>query len=63
MTCTPPYDTRTAIRTVEYGVGHAKCGRGGVCVHPKGDKQCPAIPGMWGPCPQCPMATLDAEDD
>eukprot|EP00966_Prymnesium_polylepis_P204213 4730689-Prymnesium_polylepis.1 len=20
MTCTPPYDTRTAIRTVEYGV-------------------------------------------
>eukprot|EP00966_Prymnesium_polylepis_P128073 2961869-Prymnesium_polylepis.2 len=24
MTCTPPYDTRAAIRTVEYGVGNAE---------------------------------------
>ena len=37
MMCTPPYDTRTAIRTVEYGVRHAECGRGGVCLAPKGD--------------------------
>eukprot|EP00966_Prymnesium_polylepis_P007191 165806-Prymnesium_polylepis.1 len=70
MTCTSPHDTRTAIRTVKYGVGNAECGRGGVCVcygptcvPNKVTKQCPAIPEVWGHCPQCPMATLDAEDD
>eukprot|EP00966_Prymnesium_polylepis_P184245 4270266-Prymnesium_polylepis.1 len=37
MVCTPPHNTRTAIGTVEYGVRHAECGRGGVYVAPKGD--------------------------
>ena len=27
------------------------------------DKQCPAIPGVWRHCPQCPIAPLAAEDD
>ena len=30
MMCTPPFDTRTAIGTVEYGVWSAECGRGGM---------------------------------
>ena len=34
---------------------------------PKVTKQCLAIPGVWGQCPQCLMphglAALDAEDD
>jgi hypothetical protein len=35
---TTPYDTRAAIRTVEYGVGNAECGCGGVCVPSQGDQ-------------------------
>ena len=36
-----------------------------VCVWaPQGvTKQCPAIPGVWGHCPQCPIVTLAAEGD
>eukprot|EP00966_Prymnesium_polylepis_P317199 7328224-Prymnesium_polylepis.1 len=34
-----------------------------MCVPSKVTKQCPAIPEVWGHCPQCPVATLDAEDD
>eukprot|EP00966_Prymnesium_polylepis_P063302 1468926-Prymnesium_polylepis.1 len=54
MVFTPPYDTRTAIRTVKYGVGSAECGRGGVCVpsqggqsvscHPLGVEALPPMP-------------------
>eukprot|EP00966_Prymnesium_polylepis_P180900 4190101-Prymnesium_polylepis.1 len=62
MVCTPPYDTRTAIRTVEYVVGNAECGLGGVRVPSQGDQAVLALPGVWGHCPRCPMATLDAED-
>eukprot|EP00966_Prymnesium_polylepis_P286411 6616277-Prymnesium_polylepis.1 len=51
MVCTPPYATRTAIRTVEYGLTVSVTPNVVVVVcvwPPKVDKQCPAIPGVWG---------------
>eukprot|EP00966_Prymnesium_polylepis_P007735 177361-Prymnesium_polylepis.1 len=54
MVCTPPYDTRTAIRTVEYGVGNAECGRGGVCVPFQGDQAVSCHPWDVGPLPRMP---------
>ena len=43
-----PYDTRTAIRTVEYGVGSAECGCGGVCVaHPSSQAVAYTPQGSW----------------
>ena len=34
-----------------------------VCACPlKVTTECPAIPGVWGYCPQCPIVALAAED-
>eukprot|EP00966_Prymnesium_polylepis_P295406 6821660-Prymnesium_polylepis.1 len=41
------------IRTVEYGVGNAECGCGGVCVAPKGNQAVSCHP--WGVKPLPPM--------
>eukprot|EP00966_Prymnesium_polylepis_P316187 7305816-Prymnesium_polylepis.1 len=56
MTCTPRYDTRTAV---EYGVGNAVpnvVGRGGwcLCAPPKVTKQCPPSLGCGGIAPNAP---------
>eukprot|EP00966_Prymnesium_polylepis_P179091 4146476-Prymnesium_polylepis.1 len=54
MVCTPPYATHTAIGTVKYGVGHAECGRGGVCVAPKRSQAVTCHPWGVGALPPMP---------
>ena len=63
MMCTAPYDTEPQFEPSNT-VSGAPNVVVVVCVcPPKVTKQCPAIPGVWGHCPQYPMAALAAEDD
>eukprot|EP00966_Prymnesium_polylepis_P257938 5958366-Prymnesium_polylepis.1 len=58
MVCTPSYATRTAIQTVECGVGSAECGCGGVCEPPQGNQAVPCHP--WGVAALPPMPHGDS---
>ena len=58
-----PNRNSQAIRTVEYGVGNAECGCGGVSVVHQGVKAVSCRPWGVGALPPVPMAALAAEDD